>query len=77
MYGRRTYVVWVPRNVAHASSPAHGHTGAAEPLHSAHSTRTATVRQGSNFPLPSQIPYNRVSCAARGSQRVLDVMVPR
>ncbi len=45
-------------------------------MHPAHGTRTATVRQSGNFPLPPQIPHNRVSRAARRSQRILNVVVP-
>ena len=73
---QKTYVVWVPCNITHASPSTHRHARSSEALHPSHSTRTATIRQSSNLALSSEIPDNRVSGAASCSERVLDMMVP-
>lgn len=72
----RTYVVRVPCHVAHTTATTHCQPGT-KPLQSSLCTCTSTICQCSHLPFASQVPYNGVACAARRSQSILDVMVPR
>ena len=73
---RHTYIVGMPRNVAHTAPATHRHSPTKALHTSSHGARTTSIRERGNLALASQIPDNSVSGTARCRERVLYVMIP-
>ena len=74
---QKTYIIWVPCDVAHSSSSTRCETWGTETRTSSQSSCSTTISECGNLTFSSQVPNDRVTSAARCGERRLDVMVPR
>lgn len=71
---KKTHVVRVPSDVAHASATTDCQSAAC--TLTSKSPSSTTISQSDNLAFTSQIPHDRVARAAGTSENILDLLIP-